>query len=137
MKVFIDSSAWIALVKRNDINHRKASDYFKTLIKDNALLITSNYVITESVNRILYDLDHDKAIKFLELIEEARNKNFLKIARVDEKIDAQAIDLFKKYADQKISIVDMTSFYICKSLGVDKVFSFDRHFKVLGLVVAP
>jgi hypothetical protein len=137
MKVFIDSSAWIALVKRNDINHRKASDYFKTLIKDNALLITSNYVITESVNRILYDLDHDKAVKFLELIEEARNKNFLKITRVDEKIDAQAIDLFKKYADQKISIVDMTSFYICKSLGVDKVFSFDRHFKVLGQMVAP
>jgi len=137
MKVFVDSAAWIAMAKKNDINHEKASKYFKTLLAQNALLITSNYVINESANRILYDLDHSKAIKFIDLIEDARKNNFLKITWADEKLEAQAIDIFKKYGEHKISTIDIISFCICKNLDVDVVFTFDRHFNIMGINIAP
>ena len=69
--VFVDTGGWIALTVRRDQYHKKAAAYFQKLSKENTLLVTTNYVLTETYTRIRYDDAHDKAIQFNSLIQEA------------------------------------------------------------------
>ncbi len=46
--------------------------------------------------------------------------------------ELQAIELFEKYADQKVSFTDCISFVLMKKAGLNKAFTFDRHFRLAG-----
>ena len=48
MIVFIDTSVILALLSRNDINHKKATSAFVMLQHDDSTLVASNYILVES-----------------------------------------------------------------------------------------
>lgn len=60
------------------------------------------------------------------------NSEFPIIRRPDEKDEINALELFEKYADQKVSFTDCLSFVIMQRLKIKQVFSFDNHFKYAG-----
>ncbi len=45
------------------------------------------------------------------------------------------MDLFEKYADQRVSFTDCISFVLMRRHKIRQVFSFDRHFELAGFVV--
>lgn len=135
--VFVDSSAWIAVCVEVDKYHQIAKKYYSELIYQNAMFITSNYVLSETYTRIRYDVSYSKAIKTHQIISEAINKKKLNIVWIDKKIDDAAWDIFKKYSEQTLSIVDCTTIAIVKKLKIDEIFAFDDDFLKVGLNVQP
>jgi predicted nucleic acid-binding protein len=44
----------------------------------------------------------------------------------------EAVPLLEKYADQRVSFTDCVSFVLMRRHGIERAFSFDRHFGGAG-----
>jgi len=128
MKVFIDTSAFYAIVDKDDANHETASEIINKLVGEKAELYTSNFILSETYTLLRNNVGHSKTIDF---IEKARDS--LRIIHISEDIEERAIRILKKYSDKDFSFVDCTSFVIIEDLKFQKTFAFDKHFKQYGL----
>lgn len=61
----------------------------------------------------------------------------LTILRPDAADESAAVDLFRKFADQKVSFTDCVSFALMRRHRVKRAFTFDRHFAGAGFEVWP
>ncbi|MDD5617207.1 MAG: type II toxin-antitoxin system VapC family toxin [Candidatus Methanoperedens sp.] len=135
--IFVDTSAFLALANEKDNNHIAATQFLEK-IKNGKIrirkIITSDYIIDETLTRIRYSVGHKEAVEW--------GKDIL-ASKVIEKIDIEreifgsAWQLFKTYDDKKLSFTDCTSFALMKKIGIEKVFSFDEDFKRTGFVLLP
>lgn len=137
MFVFIDTSAWLAIVNKKDKMHLKAKCEYVKLLEENVVFVTTDYILSETLTRIRYDTGHKEAVKFYEIINDAYLSKSLIIQWVDPKMWHEAWQIFGKYTDQKFSITDCTSFVTAKKLKIKKVFVFDEDFKTMGFWVIP
>ncbi|MDI3547221.1 MAG: uncharacterized protein PWR10_873 [Halanaerobiales bacterium] len=135
MIVFIDTSGWLAVAIKNDKNHRKAVNYYKRILNEGNLLITSDYIIDETITRLRYDLSYGKAIQFKKLIDQAEDEDLLRIEWIDRKIFDKAISIFRKYNDQLFSFTDCTSFALCEENNIKNVFAYDDDFITMGYIL--
>ena len=62
--IFIDTSAWVAIEDKKDINHLKALQFKQELLDFQKRLITTNYVLDEAYTLMLLDLGYTKTISF-------------------------------------------------------------------------
>lgn len=130
-KVFVDTSAWIALALKHDAYHEAAKEVLKTMVASRVIQVTSNLVISETYTFIRYNVNYRTALRFLESIKEAENLNFLQVIYSTPEIEREAVRLIKKYSDQAISYVDAVSFAILEQQkDIKDVFTFDRHFSL-------
>jgi len=132
-KVFIDSSAWIALVSFADKSHQKIDDDFKILVENHARIFTSNDIVDETVTRLAYDLGWRKAQKFVERVQELiANGNLIQLW-TDEKIQQDAFEILAKFDDQKLSLTDATTVVIMQRFKLDAVLTLDSDFEKIGI----
>ena len=135
--IFIDTSAFLALVNEKDENHAAAIQFLEE-IKNGKIrikkIITSDYIIDETLTRIRYSVGHKEAVEW--------GKDIL-ASKVIEKIDIgsdifrSAWEMFCTYNDKKFSFTDCTSFALMKKRGIEKVFSFDEDFERVGFLLLP
>jgi predicted nucleic acid-binding protein len=135
--IFVDTGGWLAMTAKRDRFHKKAAGYYRKLSKEKVLLVTSNYILTETYTRIRYDDGHAKAIQFNAVIQEAVRVRRLLLEWVTPVIHRSAWAIFERYSDQDFSFVDCTSFVIAKKVGADEAFGFDEHFKTMGFILRP
>jgi len=130
MSVFVDASAFYALINKNDIFHEQAKVISAILSKNNEVLITSNYTLAETYTILRSKMGFDVASKFVDEIK----KNLIQIIWVDEIIHNRAIEIFLEKKEPKdLSFFDCIDFALIESAGIEKAFSFDRHFEILGI----
>ncbi len=96
--------------------------------------MTSNLVIAETYIIILNELGHKAAIEFLEKINASPR---ILIIHSTSEIEADAVIILKKYADQDFSYTDAVSFAIMKRQRIKKAFCFDKHFLTAGFENVP
>ena len=53
MNIFVDTSAFLAVLDRNDHNHKKAAPYWEKIIKRGDVLLCHNYILVETSALIL------------------------------------------------------------------------------------
>jgi predicted nucleic acid-binding protein len=135
--VFVDTGGWIAMAVKRDRFHKRAANFYRKLSREKIPLVTSNYVLTETYTRILYDDGHAKALQFHSLIQQAIKVGRLHLEWVTPVIHVEAWKIFEKYDDQLFSFVDCTSFVIATNIGVKEAFGFDDHFNTMGFVLRP
>jgi hypothetical protein len=133
---FVDSSAWIALAVQRDSRHAQARSFFRSII-DNTRLMTSNYVLGESLTFLTYRRWRRQAIELNSMIQAATRTNLLTLEWVTPAVHDQAWEIYQQYDDQLFSFCDCTSFALCLSKGADFVFGFDRDFETVGLELRP
>jgi predicted nucleic acid-binding protein len=61
----------------------------------------------------------------------------VELVRVDEAYEATAWEVFERYADQKFSYTDCTSFAVMRDRGLTHVFTADHHFAILDFILVP
>lgn len=122
---------------RTDQHHVAATSCYRELLAQSALLVTSDYVLDETITRIRYDVSHRHAVQFLDLVEAAQDLQYLQVLYVDENTFKTAQVLFKRYADQALSLTDCTSFALCQREEIQTAFAFDHHFGIFGLAILP
>lgn len=64
MKIFIDTSAWIAIADRNDQYNNTATQCYTDLILQNQSLITTNLVLIETFNLLTKTIGNKATVKF-------------------------------------------------------------------------
>lgn len=129
LRVFVDTSAWYALIDKDDAHHEAAWELFPALLTNFEGLTTSNHVIGEAYTLVSSSLGHRKAWEFMKLVSESRR---LERLFTPENLEKEAYALLRKYADQDFSFVDATSFIWMRVLKLRDAFAFDRHFRVMG-----
>jgi len=132
--IFVDTSAFLARYLARDQNHRAASEVWRRLETEEERLLTSNFVLDELFTLLARRSSYAYSARRARVVMASRR---LEILRPDEEIEIAALDLFEKFADQKISFTDCTSFALMRSKGLRRVFAFDRHFTFAGFELIP
>lgn len=127
MSVFIDTSAFFALIDSADEFYPAAERIFKNIIKSDEKLLTSNYIILETVF-LLQKFFGISAVSDLK----KKMLTILHIIWVDESIHESALSVLISAQRKKVSLTDYCSFYILDNYNIDKVFTFDGHFAEKG-----
>lgn len=135
MRCFVDTSAFCALEDRADWHHASAHLFRKELRdKTSGQLITTNFVIDETLTLLKARLGAGPAIRFGAMIW---NSEAVLVLRVSEEQEKRAWAIFCRYADKGFSFTDFTSFAVMKEEQIPFVFAFDRHFLQFGLKMVP
>lgn len=129
MKLFVDTSAWLALNDKNDQYHNRAKSKSLEIERQRIELVTSEYIFDESITLIRYRISHASAVLFGNSL---LNSHIVEIIDVTDIDRFKAWELFKKYEDKELSFTDCISFVLMKNLRLQKVFAFDDHFKQMG-----
>lgn len=135
MKIyFVDTSAFIALIDKDDQYHSKAKEFYHDKLKPPFKLITTNFIVCETINFLRSRLPLKYAVEFREDILSSR---VLSTIHVTQKIEDSAFNLMKTHKDKTFSFTDCTSFVTMKELGINASFTFDDHFRQMGFTVVP
>jgi uncharacterized protein len=129
MKLFVDTSAWLALNDKNDQYHDEAKIKLNDIKRQKVTLVTSEYVADETITIIRYRISHRAAVIFGDAL---MNSNIVRVEDITGEERFHAWVLFKKYADKELSFTDCTSFALMKKLKLHNAFTFDDHFKQIG-----
>ena len=130
MKLFVDTSAWVAYADRDDRWHAAAKEAVTASIGARVTFVTTDYVLDETITLLLYYASRRRAIDFGDNVFKSRQ---VKLVRVSEGIWEDAWQLFKRYDDKSWAFTDCTSFVVMRQMGLQQAFAFDRHFAQAGL----
>lgn len=130
--IYIDTSAFLALVHSDDLNHDQAMQTWKKLIEDEQQLVTNNYVLVESIALIqrrvglrAVSILHNDILPFVE------------IDWLNEELHNAIVQAVLKANRRQISLVDSSSFDTMRRYEVQIAFAFDSHFPDQGFDVIP
>lgn len=136
MKVFIDTSAFIALFVSSEKYHSQVSKKYKDYRKHRAQFLTSFYVLDELYTRLIYDFGKVATQKAIELLNKSIEKEELAVLDIDEVIFKKAQEILIKYSEHKISLTDATSYILYKDFNLDEVFTLDNDFKKIRVTTS-
>ncbi len=124
--VFADTGAFYAIKDQGDAHHRKAVDF---LFNFTGQLVTTNFIIDETITLVLHKLGYNEALKLGEDLWAEKYARLVHVTRADQRA---AWDLFKTYDDKVFSFTDCTSFAVMERLGLECAFAFDADFEQTG-----
>jgi uncharacterized protein len=133
-EIFVDTSAWIAVIDRRDKYHLVASEEHKRLIRERYRLVTTNLIIAEAYILIRRTGGHAPALR---LLGSLRGSPRLSRIYSDARLEALAETILEKHADQDFSYADAVSFALMQEQGIQEAFTFDKHFAVIGFRMLP
>lgn len=132
MKLFIDTSAILAILNSDDLFHHQAKKEWFRIIDSKETLFSSNYIIVETIVLIQRRFGTDAVKRFAENLEPLIN-----LVWIDENIHHSAMTVLKTINHRSLSLIDCTSFQIMWNLNIEQVFTFDKHFYEQGFKVIP
>ncbi len=130
MNIFVDTSALYAIIDKDDRFHKQAQNRITKLIGENNDLLTSNYILVETIALLQNRLRFQAAKDFIDQIVP-----LLSVIWIDRRIHQNGINRLISKGRKKLSFVDCTSFEIMAVYGISKVFTYDKHFKQEGFEV--
>lgn len=133
-KVFVDTSAFVALRNRSEREHSAARRALRELLSEGAALFTSNFVFSETYTALLVRVGRDEAVRWGRAF---RAGETVELLRVDEEVEEEAWSILESHDDKAWSHVDATSFALMRREAIDEAFTFDRNFLQRGLIVTP
>jgi len=108
-KIYVDTSAFYALLDRSDRYHKEASAIWPSLLDDHITLITSNYVVSETVG-LLQNRIGFKAVN----------------------AHGRAYELWLNLGLKGLSLIDCVSFVTMHHHHIEKAFCFKPRFAEHG-----
>jgi len=134
MKVFLDTSAFVALLVKNEIDHEKVANKYLDYRQERALLITSDYILDELFTRLrFYKIDLKR---YIEKLKSSIDKDEIAVLRIDENLFDKSIQIFLKFSDHKISFTDATTYVLYKNFSLDEIFTLDNDFKKMRVNIS-
>ena len=126
-KLLVDTSAFYALMDRSDNHHETAARLWVSLLKENYTIITTNYVVLETLALLQGRLGFDAANIWCSDI-----LGVVDVQWTDESTHSRAFELWLSLGRRKLSLVDCVSFVTLRRHNLEIVFGFDKHFSEQG-----
>lgn len=138
MKIFIDTSAWVALENKKDIHYEDAISFKEEIKNKRYRLYTSNFVLDETYTLLLANVGYEKAVEFVKRIKVLKNNGLLHVIQITEEIEDSALLIFERFNKDKFwSFTDCTSKAIMEMFDINEGFSFDKNFEQMGFIKKP
>lgn len=136
-ELFVDTSAFYALMSPRDRLHESAVAFYKSTSSQRK--VTTNLVLAETYTRTRYDAGFAAAQRFLDIVEESEATGRLEVLFSTRELERQARQLLRRFSDQDLSYVDAVSFAAIRAATpeIRDVFAFDSHFFLIGRHVRP
>ncbi|GEM_PF-5680289 len=133
MSVFVDASAFIALLVVDDSNHKRAAEIAARLELEKAELVTSSMIIAEVLTVLSMRFSKTLAVEFGERVM----KGGIQIIHPSALSFEHAWNLWREESKKDVGFVDTMSFALIESEHIPSSFSFDhdflkRNFQVLN-----
>jgi uncharacterized protein len=132
VSVFIDTSAFYALLDRSDENHLEAKREWNGLLDEDRTLVTSNYVLIETVALSQNRLGMSAVRGFQEDIIPILNLEF-----ITPKTHRLGTTALLASSRRRLSLVDCVSFELMREIEIRTAFAFDAHFREQGFNTVP
>jgi predicted nucleic acid-binding protein len=126
-QVFIDTSAFYAVLDRDDSNHRQAARIWAALLDGGAALVTTNYILVETCALVQHRLGLQAVRTFAE--------DMLPVTEVQwvgPEQHASALLTLLTANRRQLSLVDCASFLFMRAGGIRRAFAFDQHYREQG-----
>lgn len=131
MKIFLDTSALVALYNADDVHHEEARTTMDMIRRGEipfTRFYTTDYVIDETLTFLsLIVKDHDLAI---EVGRALLKSPFTSIVHVDAELFHKSWERFQNIKGP--SFTDCTSFTAMEENGLNPAFTYDSHFRAAG-----
>jgi predicted nucleic acid-binding protein len=121
-RVFVDTSALLALLVPSDRQHKAAARRFEALATSRAELVTSSYVLAEVYALLGRRFGAGAIRQFRALFAP-----LLSTVWVDEGLHERGLDRLLARYKRRLSLVDAVSLEILDQCRIDEVFAFDKH----------
>jgi len=128
---FVNTSAWFAYANRAYRDHRNVKSVFTHF---GGRLVTSNFVMAETVTLCMRRLGHRVAVMLGDTLLYSRTIDLVRLTPEDEQA---AWSLFKERSDKQYSFTDCTSFVIMRRHGLATALALDEDFAHEGFEVLP
>jgi len=132
MNIFIDTSAFLAVLDESDSHHRQARLFWNEIISRGDTLLCHNYILIETSALVSRRLGCEAVRVFEQDIVPV-----LGIIWVTKEIHEAAVGALLVSDRRTLSLVDCVSFEVMRRTGVQNVISFDRHFRDYGYDLKP
>ncbi len=130
MRIFIDTSAFYAVLDRDDAHHPKAKRAWIELLKAAHTLVTSNYVLVETFALLQNRLGMEAMRAFHDDVLPLINIEF-----VASGTHRSGVAALLSASRRNLSLVDCVSFEVMRAAGINTVFAFDKHFREQGFTL--
>ena len=130
MTCFVDTSALYAVLDADDANHALAASEWKSLLEAGVALVTTSYVLVETIALLQHRLGLKSVHTFREDISP-----LLCVHWVDAPLHEAGLAAVLAAQRRQLSLVDCVSFAFMRAQALDGAFTFDPHFFEQGFVV--
>lgn len=129
-RVFVDTSAFYALMDRSDNNYEEAATLWTYFLENDFYLQTSNYIIVETLALLQSRLGFEAANLWYQDV-----LSLTEVLWIDGSMHNLAYELWLGLRRRKLSFVDSVSFLAMRHYKLKKVFGFDKHFDEQGFEI--
>ena len=130
-RVFVDSSAYLALLDRKDEHHSEAVDIVSALADGEYRQFTANVLLIEAHALVPSTLGIAPAVEFVRGLRQSKTVT----VRIRQRDEDDALKLLTRYLDKDSSFTDAISFVVMDRLGIRAAFTFDHHFAQCGFTI--
>jgi uncharacterized protein len=127
-RVFVDTSADLALFDRDDQHHAEATAILLQLIRARYRQYTTNVLVIEAHALFLSRVGIAAGREFLVEMQHSSTV----VIRVRAADEERAKEIVFRYADKDFSLADAISFVVMERLQIRQAFTFDQHFAQYG-----
>ena len=132
--LFVDTAGWVACADEADPGHEGAVAARDRWLEEGGLLITTDYIIDETLTLLRVRLGIDAAEAWWSQVDGSSRLRWEFIG--PERAEA-ARSVFFRYRDKDFSFTDCTSFVVMRELKLREALTADRHFSQMGFLVKP
>lgn len=132
MTIFVDTSAFYAVLDREDENHASARETWLRLLREEHTLVTSNYILLETSALLQNRIGIPALRTFHEDVEP-----LLRVVWITGDRHTSGVEAALAASRKRLGVVDCISFQVMRESAVETAFSFDRHFTEQGFTTIP
>ena len=128
-EVFIDTSAFYALLVKQDEAHPKACRFMEQAARDRQRFVTTDYVMDETVTLLKMRGHGHVALSFLTSLQSSLS---CRVVWMDPEQFTAVTEFFAKHQDKDWSFTDCFSFTVMRRLKLRTALTKDEHFRAAG-----
>ena len=129
---FLDTSALYALFDRAQEENGKVTSAWGELVRSDAPLVTSNYILVELTALLQRRLGLDAVAALADFV-----LPFLDVIWIDQETHGRAHAILQSARRRDLSLVDGSSFVLMRGRGIRRAFALDGHFAEQGFDCLP
>ncbi len=133
--IFVDTSAWFALLCEDSAQRPEATSAFAEIEKGRfGAPVTTDYVLDETFTLLRQRVGLTPVARLSNLLRESPS---IRRVRVSEAVFDESLKLMLSHADKKWSFTDCTSFVTMRETHIGRAFTWDHNFAEAGFEVLP